>query len=357
MKIRSTGEKAYFAASNSLSGFCSYYKELFDTADIKRVYAVKGGPGTGKSRFLRDVADRGERKGHRCEYIYCSSDPTSLDGIILFSRTGERMALLDATAPHVYEPSCPGAREEIVNLGAFWDAERLADRIGEIDLLNREKKQAYRRAYRFLAGLGEMTAERDELAAPFVRRDRIRAFAERLMQGIPREEEYRAKPALIRSVGMQGEVAFDTYYAEAKRLYILEDCRGVAQYLMEELGRLAVEYRLHVRISHDPVEPQKLDGLFLEGSGVAFAIGDPEACLYPRKKLGMRRFLDTGAMKAVRPRLQFAERMRRAMHEGALDALEEVREKHFRLEEIYASAMDFEAKEAFTRSFCAKVLG
>lgn len=354
MAIRSTGEHAYFAASNSKSGFFSYYSELFDAARIGRVFAVKGGPGTGKSRFLRDVAEYAEARGWACEYVYCSSDPESLDGVILSARGKESVALLDATAPHVYEPHCPGAREDLVNLGEFWDSDQLAARIDEIEALNRAKSDAYRRAYRFLSGLGEMSRNRDALVAPYIRQERVRAFAERLMQNLPQGRGYASRPALIHSIGMRGEVGFDTYFAEARRLYIIEDCRGAAQYLMATLGEIARELRLEVLISHDPVEPEKLDGLFLCSSGIAFAVCRPELCEYPRRKIGMRRFVDTASMKPVRTELNFTERMRRAMRCGAIDALEKVREIHFRLEDIYMSAMDFETKEAFTKTFCER---
>ena len=83
MIMRSTREDAYFAASNSAKGFFSYYKECFDDGRIKHLYAIKGGPGTGKSYFLRKVARQGEGLGWNCEYIYCSSDPDSLDGVIM----------------------------------------------------------------------------------------------------------------------------------------------------------------------------------------------------------------------------------------------------------------------------------
>ena len=116
--MREKNEDAYFAASNSERGFYSYYQECFDHPRVDRVYAVKGGPGTGKSRFLRDVAQAAAAEGRQVEYIYCSSDPDSLDGVILTGK-GRCIALLDATAPHVYEPAHPGVREEIVNLGAF----------------------------------------------------------------------------------------------------------------------------------------------------------------------------------------------------------------------------------------------
>ena len=53
MNIKATGKNAYFAASNSTKGFVSYYEEIFQNARIGHVWAIKGGPGTGKSRFLR----------------------------------------------------------------------------------------------------------------------------------------------------------------------------------------------------------------------------------------------------------------------------------------------------------------
>ena len=69
----------------------------------------------------------------------------------------------------------------------------------------------------------------------------------------------------------------------------------------------------------------------------------------------MRGLVNTAAMKSVKRELNYTERMRRAMRGGALDSLERVREIHFRLEEIYMSAMDFDAKEAFTKKFCQRL--
>ena len=156
MLLKRTDEDAYFAASNSERGFRSYYGECFDAPEVQRLYAVKGGPGTGKSRFLREVAKSGTRAGLQCEYVYCSSDPDSLDGIVLSKGREERIALLDATAPHVYEPRHPGVREEIVNLGTFWNADRLFEQRETIGELQKRKQEAYSRAYRYLAGAGEM---------------------------------------------------------------------------------------------------------------------------------------------------------------------------------------------------------
>ena len=202
-----------------------------------------------------------------------------------------------------------------------------------------------------------MSRTRDELVAPFVKREAVQRFAERLMQDIPMGEEYSVHPALISSVGMRGEVAFDTYFANAKKLFLIEDCRGSAQYLMQELGELAVKKRLSVRVSHDPIMPDRIDGILLCESGVVFAIAPTEECELPHKKIGMRRFVETSRMKRVRGVLNYTERMRRAMLDGAVERLARVREVHFRIEELYISAMDFPAKETFTKSFCEKLFG
>lgn len=355
--IRSTGEDAYFAASNSAGGFHSYYPACFDHARVGRLYAVKGGPGTGKSRFLREVAKRGEADGWHAEYIYCSSDPDSLDGVILTKEGSDGIALLDATAPHVYEPNRPGYREEIVNLGAFWNADRLRAETDRIVGLNRKKQNAYRRAYRYLAGYGEMTAVRDELVAPFLRKDAIRAYAERLMKDIPDGERFSEQLALICSVGMSGVVAFDTYFALAEKRYLVEDCRGSAWAMMGELYRIAIKKKLAVRVSHDPIQTEKIDGLYLSEEKMAFVISRGEKIGFPCRSVSTRRFVETENMHDVRGEVNFAERMRRAMLEGALEQLEEVKTVHFAIEDIYIKTMDFEAKENFTKAFCKSLFG
>jgi len=355
MTVRKTGEDSYFAASNSAGGFHSYYAECFDDPRIDHVYAVKGGPGTGKSRFMREVAEASHTHGWQTEYIYCSSDPTSLDGVILTAPM-RCVALLDATAPHVYEPRLPGAREEIVNLGSFWDAARLERDLEEIESIHQRKSEAYRRAYRYLAGVGEMQHTHDCVVAPYIRRDAIEGLADRLTRDVPNGDAYRMQTALIGSIGMFGEVRLDSYFARAKTLCLIEDCHGAAQYLLDAIGRRAVEKRLSVRLSYDPLDPNRLDGIFFCEDRRAYVVGERESCAYPCHRVSMRRFVQTAQMKPIRRAAVYAERMRRALLGGAIEEMDRIREAHFELEQIYMRAMDFEAKERFTKDFCAALL-
>ena len=56
-----TQNLTFFASMNSGDGFISYFKEIFSSLD--RLYIIKGGPGTGKSRFMREAAQQAEETG------------------------------------------------------------------------------------------------------------------------------------------------------------------------------------------------------------------------------------------------------------------------------------------------------
>ena len=200
-----------------------------------------------------------------------------------------------------------------------------------------------------------MEAERLALVSPCVRLSALRGYAKKLMRGIEKGEGYSVTPALIGSIGMRGRVSFDTYLAAAERIFLIEDCHGSAGLLMNELLSLCAVRLLAVRLSHDPIVPNRIDGIFLRDARVAFVTLAKKDCVYPARVVSLRRFLDPVALRRVRPRIIYAERMMRALLDGALEEMQRVKELHFQIEEIYATAMDFAAKEQFTKDFCRRL--
>ena len=129
-------QEKYFAAANSADGFVNYFPQIFGEGGCQRLYVIKGGPGTGKSCFMKQVGARAEKRGMPVTYYYCSSDADSLDGLMIGNG---KIGILDGTAPHVWEPHLAGAFEQIVNLGDFWNADLLASRKREIAHLTKKK--------------------------------------------------------------------------------------------------------------------------------------------------------------------------------------------------------------------------
>ena len=137
----------YFLGANAPDGFYSLYPQLIDLERARAVYILKGGPGCGKSTLMRRVGERMEQAGLETEYILCSGDPDSLDGLVL-PQLG--VAIVDGTAPHVVEAKYPAVVERYVNLGRSYDAAGLQDVREEIMGAMEGYPACYQRAYRCL---------------------------------------------------------------------------------------------------------------------------------------------------------------------------------------------------------------
>ena len=338
-------EEKYFAAQNSPRGFISYYGDAFGGAE--RRYIVKGGPGTGKSYFLRRIAERAEGEGFPVVYIYCSSDPLSLDGIII----DKRFALFDGTAPHAEEARCPGARDELIDLGRFWKDSVLRERRAEIEALSECKSSSYARAYDCLCAVGSVEKAIARLIVPCVKKDKLLAAAKRYLQKLPDDGSARITNLAVNSIGMRGEVRFSTLEDNAVRAICVSDVCHTAYIFFDALIREGMRKGLRMRISHDPFAPEHADAVEFSDFGLVFYLGAGDV-----KRVNMQRFLDGEMVRSVRRAFRELSLCRASLISAAKSALEEVKVHHFDLEKIYIRAMDFDAKDLFTESFADSLM-
>lgn len=98
----------FFGAPTVIGNVC-YIPEL--TEKISKRYFIKGRPGTGKSTFLKKLAEEAVQKGYDVYAYHCSFDPNSLDMIVVPQLS---FCLFDSTAPHEYFPIRPN--DEILDL-------------------------------------------------------------------------------------------------------------------------------------------------------------------------------------------------------------------------------------------------
>ena len=151
--------KSYFLGANTGRGFYSLYDGFVRPGDF--LWILKGGPGCGKSSFMRRIGAAAEAAGHDVEYVLCSGDPDSLDGVYI---TDLGIAYADGTAPHVLEPQHPGADSNYVNLGAHLDQAALKGLLPELANLQSAYRAKYAEAY---AALAEAKALHDRLEAVY----------------------------------------------------------------------------------------------------------------------------------------------------------------------------------------------
>lgn len=94
----------FFLGANTPIGFVSFYDEITKTTPDSRNFLIKGGPGTGKSSLMKRIREEFAPSEDFPESIHCSSDPDSLDALIL---PNAKTALADATRPTSSSPSTP----------------------------------------------------------------------------------------------------------------------------------------------------------------------------------------------------------------------------------------------------------
>ncbi|AOR24801.1 PRK06851 family protein [Clostridium taeniosporum] len=133
----------YYASANTSKGFRNLFSSNLNNLD--KIYILKGGPGCGKSTLIRFIGDKWCNKGYDIEFIHCSSDNDSLDGVII---PKIKLAIVDGTAPHVIEPTAPGAIEEYVNLGVAWDTKKLKNYTRDILKIKNHISFCYDNAYK-----------------------------------------------------------------------------------------------------------------------------------------------------------------------------------------------------------------
>ena len=351
-KIRAE-ERTFFAAANSGKGFVSFYNEIFNSDKIKRRYLIKGGPGTGKSTLMRSIADFSEERGIEAVRYRCSSDPTSLDGIIL----NQCVAVIDSTAPHTVEAELAGARDAIIDLGAFWNADGLYLESEKIKSLAERKKRAYALAYRFLSSAMQCDLASRELALPYVDKRRIARIGSRLTKGIEGDGGYECRVVFSRAIGMSGRCALDGYANLASKIVYLEEHYGIAYLLLCEICETARKRGCKIVISYDPLTPDIPDSVFFEESKILFAVCGE------RKKgaISLRRVLDFSVLSKqekneVKAKSRSAGHLSEALVDAATDKLKDAADAHFELEKIYKAHMDFEALNEYAKKIKAQIV-
>lgn len=352
-----SNKKKIFLAANSPSGFVSFFDELYNPYKDCRAYIIKGGPGTGKSSFMKKIADAGEEKGFDVIRVYCSSDPESLDAVMIPELS---FSIADGTAPHILEPKFPGAAENIINLGAFWNEKELFEKRGEIRALSLENSIYHRRSSRFLAAAGPIEKENEKLLSPLVLEDKLSGFASRFCaRETPKKKNAapgRKSICFLSGITPNGVVFFDeTVKAYSNRIIGVEDeyCCAAGM-LLERIGETAAKSGWDVIFCRCPMRPKEYcEHLIIpEASLSLVSLRSTHAFSLPiSRKIHVRRFLKDGGAAAAKKRLSLNRTLSSKLTESAVEMLSAAKNVHDKLEKLYIESMDFKKLNEFSEKF------
>ncbi|HRY12526.1 MAG TPA: hypothetical protein P5309_03035 [Syntrophomonadaceae bacterium] len=113
MSIRGNTRYCFVSSFTSL-GFRTFIPDLVD--GIKKVFILKGAPGTGKSTFIRLVGETLSEQGYDIEYWVSSLDPVTPDGVYIPQLD---TAVVNGSLKIPVDPQYPQVREIMINLGEY----------------------------------------------------------------------------------------------------------------------------------------------------------------------------------------------------------------------------------------------
>lgn len=340
------GPTSYFAAANSYDGFKSYFDLCFTPLLFDRIYIIKGGPGTGKSSLMRKILLEGEKYANSTESIFCSSDYSSLDGIILRGKSGS-VALVDGTAPHIVEPHLPGVCEVIVNLGEYFNLSYLKDNKEKIIALNDKKNAYYRSAYNELA-LSSVFARniRAEFAKSFDY-SKAKSLANELVKDIYKDSFGRCHTRLISAFGKDGNILLSTLEEASTKIYSLKGNRLGAEIFMQILTSKIKKTNCNFYLFPNCLDTSVIDALYFPDIKCAVMIDSPQGEIINTDEFIVSNSYASQCEEFQRIEATLLSRSRSFFSLAA--------ENHFLLEGIYSAAQDFEKVNSLGEKILAEI--
>lgn len=350
----------YFLAANSSSGFVSCFEDCYSAKEGWRNYIIKGGPGTGKSSFMKYMAKRADEKGIRAELIPCSSDPNSLDAVIF---PDKKIVIMDGTAPHTVDPKYPAVCEQILNFGDFWDSDKFLGQQEYIIALTDKNKLLHKRAACYLKAVGQFIIDNFKIADASTDKERISSFARRLCRKrIPPKNNSpygKEKIRFLSGITPNGVISFsDTVTALCKNTVIISDEYGSASNtIMRQIREYALGSGYEVITVKNAFLPEALiDGVILPELSLGFIRENEYFTVNTDiRRIHARRFVHAEQMAKSRKRIKFNKKTADNLLRAAVETLGEAKRVHDELEKYYIKAMDFEALGEFAKEFTDKL--
>ncbi|HAX72462.1 MAG TPA: hypothetical protein DCY20_02930 [Firmicutes bacterium] len=263
--------KNYFATANSAKGFYN----LFDSnlAGLTTLYILKGGPGTGKSTLMKRMGAYFFEKGYDIDFLHCSSDNDSLDGVII---PALGVGIVDGTAPHVIEPKAPGAIEEYVNLGMAWNAYKLKPYANEILSINAAIKECYVQVYDIFAQALVIHDEWEKFYIENMDFDKAPLFRQQILDTLLNYPESGHEPVVReRFFGGSTPVGSVDYVLNLteplKKRYFIKGRPGTGKStLLRKIAQKSAALGYDTEIYHCSFDPESLDMVLIPELSICF---------------------------------------------------------------------------------------
>ncbi len=347
-------KQEYFLGTTSPTGFRTDFKQQIDRPGMY-TYILKGGPGTGKSTLMKRIAESFD--GENISLYRCSSDINSLDAAVMEDKN---FMIVDGTAPHVFEADLPGISQEIINLGAFWDGNKLCDHADAVRYCFAENGKYHRRVRYYAQAISALCTDIYEFSAESLDRLKLAAYAERLAKklihdsiGKKGKTEYRQLSALTtdnyKTLPIEGDLS---------RYFIRDDNLAGGDMLLRMLSEKFTQSGYDVIISKfNMLDRPSYEHMICRQLGLSFTTGNFFNKQSPSGEsiINFTRFYKKDELDRKKQRINFDKKASLELADEAAASLKIALDIHDRLEKFYIASLDINRINEMTEKFIDKL--
>lgn len=339
--------KHVFPGSNTHQGFYSLFANILPPTEANRTYIIKGGPGTGKSSFMKRIGTYAASHGFDAEYFHCSSDPNSLDAVVI---PALKVSFLDGTAPHVMDPRYPGAVDKILNFGLNWDESKLIASRKEIIDCSETISGLFTKAYFYLAASKSIYdsyvySEKKCINTTAKSNIENKIFTD-LLGGVAAAEG-SGKERHLFSTAITGEGILDylhTIIGNTKKVYFIKETLGCnSKDLMNRIKDEALRKGLSIECYHSPVDIDKIEDILIPELDSVITVSNPihKPKVFPTHIYDLTSSLDPSLLRNFELDLDRDKKLFNDLIDKGVHYIAEAKKLHDVLENYYIGAIDF----------------
>jgi hypothetical protein len=210
----------------------------------------------------------------------------------------------------------PSARENIINLGEFWDESKLKPKREELIALTDRKLACYGNIYRALSAAGSVREIRNSLVKEALLEKKMAAFVNRICKKLIKPGTGEESIYLQTAFNHNGFESLPTF-SDAVNVYLIRDKYDIAYRLLEMIREYAEKTGAERIVSFDPVDFKKPEALYFPKENLLFVV---EHKYVPRetkkaenKPINTARFINKNAYAEIRQKDRGAFKLYKAL--------------------------------------------
>jgi hypothetical protein len=263
------------------------------------------------------------------------------------------------------DPKNPGAVDEILHLGDFWNEEGMLKNREKILKENKEVGRTFRRAYKYIKAAYSFYEDSAEIISWGIDNAKVNSKANDLIIDLFKDSDALDKEGNIRrlfasAITPNGYVNYLSTLLNTNKVYALKGRPGTGtEKVISKVMDQAVERGYDVEAYYCALNPYKLEHLVIPKLSVALTTTN-EYHSYDEKALAqinLDDFIDDEILNKYKSELELNKKEFDSIMDIAIKTVAKAKKVHDRMEAYYIPNMDYEAIQRCFEVTLARIIG